>query len=92
VAGLLEQLAGPAGAVDLDAPRQARPLEADRVAEDLRARQLRAAGVLGQRGGRLLEVGAVELDPATPGPHEGTSLGGQLGDVRRRQLHVVEHG
>ena len=48
-------------------------------------------GPLGEGGGRLLEVGPVELDPLAARPHERAGLGGQPGDVGRGELDVVEH-
>ena len=45
---------------------------------------------LGERGGRLLEVDAIDLDPAVARPHEGPGLLGEAGDVGGRELDVVE--
>ena len=49
------------------------------------------AGPLGERGGGLLEVDPVELDPLAVRPHQRAGLGGQAGDVGGGELDVVEH-
>ena len=45
---------------------------------------------LGERGGRLLEVDPVDLDPAPPGLHQRPGLAGQPGDLGGGELDVVE--
>ena len=67
------------------------PFEADGEAQDLGAGELGRVGPLGERGGRLLEVGPVELDPPAARPDERAGLGGEPGDLGRGELDVVEH-
>ena len=53
----------------------------------------RSSVALGERGGRLLEVDPIDLDPAVARPDERARLLGEPGDVGRRELDVVEqHG
>ena len=90
-AGLLEQVGDPAAALHGEAGAEGRALEADDLAQDLGAGQLLGAGPLGEGGGGLLEVDAVELHPLAVRPHERAGLGGQPGDVGGGELDVVEH-
>ena len=91
-AGLLEQVGDPAAAVDREAGAERRALEADDLAQDLGAGELVGAGALGEGGGGLLEVDAVELHPLAVGAHERAGLGGQARHIGGRELDVVEHG
>ena len=90
-AGLVEQVGDPAAALDGEPGAERRALEADDVAQDLGAGHALGGGALGERGGRLLEVDPVELDPLAVRLHERPRLGGEAGDVGRRELDVVEH-
>ncbi len=80
--GPVEQVGGPAAALDADAHRRAAsPRGRARGAASRRpvswvvsARSARAAAAASQ-------VGAVELDPAAAGAHQRAGLGGQAGDV-----------
>ena len=67
------------------------PSRPDDVPQDLRPRHPLGGRPLGQRGGRLLEVDAVELHPPAVRLHQRARFGGQAGDVGGRELDVVEH-
>ena len=65
--------------------------EPDGLAQDLGPGELGLRLPFGQRGGGLGQVGAVELHPFAARLHERPGLGRQLGDLRPRELHVVEY-
>ena len=75
---------------DDDAARQRRPVEPDALSQDLCAGQLRDAFSLGERGGRLLEIDAIDFDPSPARLHERSRLTGQAPDLVGRQFDVVE--
>ena len=58
-------------------PAERRPVEADALAQDLGAGQLRDALALGERGGGLLDVEPVDLDPPAARLHERAGLPGE---------------
>ena len=89
--GTAEQVGRPALAGEGDPTGQRRALQAEDVAQHVRAAEPGLVGPFRQRGGRCGQVGPVELHPPTPGLHEGAGLAGQLGDLLRAQLDVVEH-
>ena len=88
--GPSQQVGGPPAAFDADPALERRALEPERVAQHLRARELGGRGPLGQRSGRRLEVGMIELDPATTRADQGPGFGGEAGDVGGGQLDIVE--
>ena len=58
-------------------PAQPGPVETDALAQDLGAGQLRDRLPLGQRGGGLLEVDAIDLHPAAARLHQRAGLTGE---------------
>jgi hypothetical protein len=89
--GTVQQVGRPTLAGDRDGATQRRAVEAEGVAEHLRAREPGAVGALRQRGGGRLEVGVVDLDPAALRLDERAGLFRQPRDVLGGQLDVVEH-
>ncbi len=83
-AGPADDVVGPAVALDVDAAAEPGPVEADAVAQDLGAGELRDRLALGERGRRLFEVDPVDLDPAAAGLHERAGLPGELAPHRPR--------
>ena len=89
VLGTGQELGGPVVAGQRDAA-QRRPLEAERMAQHVGARELRRVGSFGQRGGRLGQVGMIQLDPLPARLHQRFGFPGQPLDILRRELDVVE--
>ena len=87
-AGVGQDVGRPAVAADVDAEPGA--VEAEAVAQDLGAGELADLVALGERGGGLLEVDPIDLDPAVARSHERAGLLGELGDLGGGQLDVVE--
>ena len=91
-AGPGQEVGSPARPDDGRGPAQGRSLQADGMAQDLGAGELRPVGALGQRSSGLGQIGVVDLDPSPARVEQRPGLGGQTTDVGRSQLDVVEHG
>ena len=87
-----EQVGRPSPTDEVDPARERRLLEAEREAQHLGARELLGLGPFGERLGRGLEVGLLDRDPATAGTDQRARFLREPGDLRGRELDVVEDG
>jgi hypothetical protein len=85
-----QHVVGPALAVHADAAGEAGRIETHAVAQDLGAGHLLLVLALGQRGGRLLQVDAIEFDPLAVRLHQRPRLLGQTSHFGPGELDVVE--
>ena len=88
--GPLDDVVGPAVAVDHRAAGQSAPVEPDAVAQDLGTGQLGDRFARCEGGGGGLEIDPVDLDPAAARLHERSGLVGQPPHLGGGQLDVVE--
>ena len=88
--GAADQIGGPAVARDGDPPGQRGALQAEGMPQHVGAGQPGLVGPLGQRLGRLHQIGPLDLDPLAPALHQRAGLRGQAADLVRGEIDVVE--